>query len=109
MNFVVAILAHKPVTAFAPLYLTGWIARVAWGRSMHPAVANIYHFLSRYFLRTTKLLTTCIDDSSRLLSSLAYLKVSLIYLINLPNVFAEDSLKIILVNDFDIFYNFASE
>lgn len=76
---------------------------------MHLAVANIYHFLSRYYLRTTKLLTTCNDDSSRLLSSLAYLKVSLIYLINLPNVFAEESLKIILVNDFDIFYNFASE
>lgn len=78
---------------------------------MHPAVANIYHFLSRYFLRTTKLLTTCNDDSSRLLSSLAYLKVSLIYLINLPNVFAEDTLKIdtILVNDFDIFYNFTSK
>jgi len=43
MNFIITILAHKPITTLTPLYLTACITRVAWS---HPIPPNARRFLS---------------------------------------------------------------
>jgi len=49
MDFVVTVLAHKPITTLTPLYLAGWTTRVAW---LHPIASHrcqCLFFYSWYF------------------------------------------------------------